>query len=324
MGMSSTAHETLVQLFRTQPELVALLRRKRRFATVAGMALPAIDIDEADPRAPSEEIWNRLTQAEREAWIEALPASVPFELYPPEGDMHSDAKDGIAGTLRAFYRRTGRRMYISKELATYYPGKRVFCPDVLVVDDVDNYPREKWVVSYEGRGLDLVIEIYVSGDRRKDFETNVARYAQLGIREYFAFDRKHMKLSGFRLPAPSAREYVPIVPASGRYTSKVLLLDLVLEKDRIRFYSGTAALPEADELIERLEHTVDDVTDRAEQEAARADAEAVRADTEAVRADAEAVRADAEAVRAQEETARANELERRLAAALAELEKRNS
>jgi len=303
MSMSSTAHETLVQLFRTHPELTALLRRSRRFATVADMALPAIDIDDADPRAPSEETWNRLTEAEREAWVEALPASVPFELYPPEGDMHSDAKDGIAGTLRAFYRRTGRRMYISKELATYYPGKRVFCPDVLVVDDVDNHPREKWVVSYEGKGLDLVIEVYVSGDRRKDFETNVERYAQLGIREYFAFDRKHMKLSGFQLLAPSAREYVSIVPVSGRYTSKVLLLDLVLEKDRIRFYSGTAALPEADELIERLEHTVSEVTKRAEQEAARAQQEAAQV---------------------REEAARANsELERRLAAALAELEKRN-
>jgi hypothetical protein len=70
---------------------------------------------------------------------------------------------------------------------------------------------------------------------------------------------------------------------------------LVLEKDRIRFYSGTAALPEADELIKRLEDTVDAVTERAEQEAARA----------------------------REEAARADALERRLAAALAELEKRN-
>jgi len=293
--MSSTAHETLVQLFRSHPELSSLLRRRRQFATFGGMAFPVIDIDEADPRAPSQETWNRLTEAERRAWVEALPASVPFELYPPEGDMHSDAKDSIVSPLRAFYRQTGRRMYISKELATYYPGERAFCPDVLVVDDVDNHSREKWVVSNEGKGLDVVFEVYVSGDRKKDFETNVERYAWLGIREYFAFERRRMKLSGFQLPGPSARTYVSIVPSAGRYTSKVLLLDLVLEKDRIRFYSGTAALPEADELIKRLEDTVDAVTERAEQEAARA----------------------------REEAARADALERRLAAALAELEKRN-
>jgi len=302
--MASTAHDTLVELFRTHPELSALLQGKRRFATVAGMA--TIDIDDADPRAPSEEAWSRLTEDERRAWVEALPASVPFELYPPEGDMHSDAKDSVVSTLRAFYNRTGRRMYISKELATYYPAERMFCPDVLVVDDVDNHPREKWVVSHESKGLDLVIEVYVSGDRKKDFELNVERYARLGISEYFAFDRRHMQLSGYRLPTPSARTYMRIIPTLGRYTSKVLSLDLVLERDRIRFYTGTAALPEADELIARLEHMVNDVTKRAEQ----AEQEAARAEQEATRAEQEATRADA--------------LERKLAAALAELERRSS
>ena len=43
------------------------------------------------------------------------------------------------------------------------------------------------MVSHEGEGLDFVLEVRVSGDRTKDFETNVKRYARLGIPEYFAF-----------------------------------------------------------------------------------------------------------------------------------------
>jgi len=299
--MTITSQEIFVQLFRSHPEFAALLLREQGLARVPPMSAPAIDY--ADPRAPSEEAWSRMTEEERKAWVEALPASVPFELYPPEGDLHSGAKDGIASALSEFYRSVGKRMYISKELATYYPDERVFCPDVLVVSDVETHPREKWVVSHEGKGLDLVIEVYVAGDRKKDFDRNVKRYARLGIREYFAFDRKHMQLSAFRLPESNAGVYVPIVPQAGRYSSQVLQLDLALERERIRFYYGTAPLAEANELIERLERVVNDVTARAEQDAMRA-AEALLLAEQ---------RAEREAQRAEREAQRAQELERRLA-----------
>lgn len=237
---------------------------------------------------------------ERAAWVDALPSSVPVELHPPEGDTHSKAKDGPVSALREFFRRIGRKIYVSKELATYYPDEPRFCPDVLAVRDVEPHPREKWVVSDEGKGLDLVLEVHVSGDRTKDFETNVKRYARLGIPEYFAFDRGRMRLSGWRLQDAGARAYVPIVPQAGRYPSAVLGLELALEEDRIRFYFGTAPLAEAEELVERLERAVDEVTKRAQQEADRAQQEADRA---------------------QHVTQRADDLERRLAEALAELEK---
>ncbi len=247
------------------------------------MALSAID--PADPRAPSEDEWNRMSVEERRACVAALPSAVPIELHPPEGDRHTKAKDGPATALQEFFRRLGKKVYVSKGLATYYPGEPVFCPDVLAVRDVE-HPREKWVVSDEGKGLDFVLEVHVSGNRTKDFETNVKRYARLGIPEYFAFDRGKLRLAGWRLPEPTARTYVPIVPQAGRFPSRVLELDLALEEDRVRFYFGTAPLAEAEELIQRLERAVSDVTARAQQESGRAD-----------------------------------DLERRLAAALAELEK---
>ena len=262
------------------------------------MALPALD--PADPRAPTEEAWAEMSVEDRRAWVAALPSSVPLELHPPEGDRHSKAKDGAVSALQEFFRRTGKKIYVSKELATYYPDEAVFCPDVLAVRDVEPHPREKWVVSAEGKGLDLILEVHVSGDPKKDFETNVKRYARLGVPEYFAFDRGKMRLLGWRLPTPDARTYVPILPQAGRYASAVLQLDLALEEDRVRFYFGTAPLAEAEELIQRLERAVNDVTERAQQEAERAQQEAERA---------------------QQEAERAAELERRLAAALAELEK---
>ena len=224
--------------------------------------------------------------------VEALPAAVPMELYPPEGDSHSGAKDGVTSALREFFRRIGRKIYVSKELATYYPGEIVFCPDVLAVRDAEPHPREKWVVSDEKKGLDFVLEVHVSGDRRKDFETNVRRYARLGIPEYFAFDWRRMHLSGWRLPDADARVYVPIVPQAGRYASSVLNLDLALEDQRIRFYFGTAPLAEAEELVRRLEHMVDEVSARAQ-----LDAEKARQETADVEAKLAAALAEIEKLR---------------------------
>ena len=105
----------------------------------------------------------------------------------------------------------------------------------------------------EGKGLDLALEIYVSGNRRKDHEANVARYAKLGIGEYFIFDRGRLRLSGYRLPVGGGR-YEPILPQHGHYESRALGLELALEEEKLRFYCGDAPVPEAEELIGKLEN----------------------------------------------------------------------
>lgn len=116
-----------------------------------------------------------MSKAERQATVDALPSVVPMDLHPPEGDKHWGAKDGAASALDAFLRRVGQRVYISKELATYYPNEPMFCPDVLAVREVETHPREKWVVSAEGEGLHFVLEVHLKGDRQKDVDTNVTR-----------------------------------------------------------------------------------------------------------------------------------------------------
>jgi Uma2 family endonuclease len=224
--------------------------------------------------APSQEEWDALTESERAEVVAALPGEVTdAEMSPPEGDRHFKAKVRALGALRSFFTPQRRRIYLAAELPVYYPGAGRFAPDLLAVLDVEDIDRDKWLVSAEGKRLDWVLEVHVGGDRQKDAEDNVSRYASLGIPEYFVYDRARNRLAAYRLPAPDARTYTPIVPQHGIYESQVLGLDVQIDKDRLRFYSGTALLLESDELIARLEHMLDEVQQRAEQVQQRAEEE---------------------------------------------------
>ena len=218
--------------------------------------------DPADPRAPTEDQWAVMTPAERARVVAMLPAEVPWELMPPEGDAHREAKERATGTLDDFYRRAGRRIYISSELAVFYPGEPRFSPDVLAVLDVDPHRRDTWVVATVGTGLDLVIVVHAAGDRAKDYKTNVERYARLGIAEYFIFDVRALDLRGHRLaPAEGKkpRAYRPVLPQRGRWASAVLGLDLAIDGGKIRFFHGNAPLLEAAELADNLGKMLDEV-----------------------------------------------------------------
>jgi Uma2 family endonuclease len=215
-------------------------------------------LDPADPRAPSSEQWDAMTPAERVRVVDALPTSLPLEMNPPEGDAHRTAKTAALEALDDFFRRAGRRIYLSSELLVLYPGERGFVPDVLAVLDVEPRERMRWVVDTEGKGLDLVIEVHVAGNRVKDEEQNVERYARLQIREYFVFDRARMRLHGYRLSA-GARAYQRLVPQAGRLASEVLGLDLVVLSGKLRFFLGNALVEESAERIAHLGGMLDEV-----------------------------------------------------------------
>lgn len=218
--------------------------------------------------APSAEQWEALTPDERAAVVDALPGEVTdAEMSPPEGDRHFKAKIRALDALRGYFARQRRRVYLAAELPTYYPAEPRFAPDLLAVMDADDVERDKWVVSAEGKGLDWVLEIHVGGDRKKDAEHNVARYARLGIPEYFLYDRARNRLLAYRLASPDARTYTGIIPNHGLYESRMLGLDVQVDKDRLRFYAGTALLPESDELIARIQGMADEARSRAEEEA---------------------------------------------------------
>jgi hypothetical protein len=264
------------------------------------MAADPYRVDPDDPRAPPQELWDRLTPEERARIVASLPSEFPVsESAPPEGDPHFEAKVRTREVLGGFFSRIGRKVYLACELPIYYPGEPMFAPDVIAVMDVELHSRMSWVVSAEGKGVDVALEVHVAGERRKDLEKNVERYARLGIREYFLFDRGRLRLLGWRLDE-GRREYRPILPQHGFYPSEVLGLELQLEGERLRFYHGRAPLPEADELISTLERMVEGVEQR------RTELEQQLAEEARLRA---------------EETQRREEAEHRLADALAELER---
>jgi Uma2 family endonuclease len=144
------------------------------------------------PMAPSAEEWAALSPAEREAVVAALPGEVTAaELSMSEGERHFRPKIRALEALRGYFTRQRRRVYLAAELPTYYPNEPRFAPDLFVVFDADDTVRDKWIVSAEGnKGLDWVLEVHVGGDRKKDAELNVARYARLGIPEYFLYDAR--------------------------------------------------------------------------------------------------------------------------------------
>ncbi len=246
--------------------------------------------------------------------VDSLPSEFPpSEAAPPEGDWHYLAKLSTRDALTRFFREKGRGVYIANELPVYYPDEPMFAPDLIVVLDVDPHEREKWVVAHEHKGLDFALEVHVAGDRRKDLERNVERFARLGIPEYFIFDRGRLRLTGWRLAAGS-KSYQPIVPQAGRYASTRLGLDLVIEGSKLRFYDGSALLLEADEFIARLRESIDQL----ERRAAAAEAQA---EMEARLREEETRRREEETRRREEETRRREEAERRAAELQAELER---
>ncbi|HEU5077161.1 MAG TPA: Uma2 family endonuclease [Polyangiaceae bacterium] len=271
------------------------------------MSAPRFVVDPLDPRAPSREVWEQLTESERRHVLMTLPSEFPLT-EPPEGDEHRLPKERALETLSEFYRSRRRPVYLSAELPIYYPGERMFAPDLLAVLDVENHPRDSWVTSHEGKGLDFVLEINVSGSQKKDFEDNVVRYARLGIPEYFAFDVRRKRLLGWRLASTDSLTYEAIVPVGGRFSSRVLDLELSLEGGQLRFFHGTAPLLDAQELVARLSTMVDEALLRAEEQARRAEEESRRAEEESRRAEEESQRAQQESGRVAKLAARLREL----------------
>jgi Uma2 family endonuclease len=274
------------------------------------------------PRAPTQQEWDALSPEARARVVDALPGEVTeAEMSPPEGDLHFQAKVRALDVLRGYFTRLRRRVYLAAELPVYYPGERRFAPDLLAVLDVETHERSKWVVSAEGKGLDFVLEVHVGGDRKKDAEYNVARYAGLGIPEYFIYDRSRQRLVGYRLPSPSARTYAPLLPQHGRYSSETLGLELQIEGGRLRFYAGNALLLESEELIARLEQLVEELQQRVDEEARLRQEEARLRQEEARLRQEEARLRQEEARLRQEEMQRREEAERQLAEMQAELER---
>lgn len=249
------------------------------------------------PRAPTQEAWDAMTPAQRAAAEEALPLSLPVEhvVYRgmAEGDEHGETRFMVRDTLRRWFHSRERQVYVGSDIAVYYPGEEMVTPDAFAVRDVPTHDRLSWMVSKERKGVEWVFEVLVRGSRVKDLKKNVARYASLGILEYFVLDLRSRRIQAWRQASPGVREFAPVAPHNGAFASDVLGLEMLVVGRKVRFRQGTSELLTSDDLIVRLEETVAELAVRVEEQEIRAEAEAARAAQEAARAAQEASRADA-------------------------------
>lgn len=277
-------------------------------AAVSISVPPDVVTSPRGPRAPTQAEWDAMTDDERRRAVETLPCYIPpEESGAMEGDRHTACAAGAVGALRAYYEATGRDVYVSGEMAVYFPGQHRVAPDVYAVMGATPGPRDSWVVTKEGRRPAWALEIIVLGDRRKDLKAHVVEYAALGIREYFVADIPRRRLLGYRLADEAIGIYTQLVPQSGRYRSEVLGLDLALEGERVRFYHGSAKLLEPEEIAAQLEDRLNDeqVQRReAEERAASAEERAASAEERAAAEAASRANLETEMARLRDELER--------------------
>jgi Uma2 family endonuclease len=208
---------------------------------------------------PDTVTWRGLDAAARQGVIDRiLGALAEYQELMSEGVRHVRSKVGIAAELDGHFRRAGRRVFVASELGVFYPGESVIVPDVLAVLDCDpDIEPDTWVVDDRGRGIDLVIEVRNQGKAHKDLVDAVRDYARRRIPEYFAFDCRRGQLRGWRLGSPNAQTYQPIMAQGGYLPSRVLGLDLAVVGTRLRFFANGAAVPDAAELLARIQSFAD-------------------------------------------------------------------
>ncbi len=279
------------------------------------------------PIAPSAEAWRAMSAEARDRFVEGACLALEREAaLMPEGFPHFYNKNRAYNLLRDHFDRGGRSIFLACELPVLYPGAPVFAPDLIAVIDVEPEGaaerRMCWSVAVEQRGVDLAIEIVMAGDRVKDLDLNVRRFAQLGITEYFVYDRLRQRLHGFRLLDGAYRS---IRPRGTALWSGVLGMDLDIVDGALSFSINGALLVGAAGMLRRLERSVEQMNSRAGEaedryEQAQAEAQAARIEAAQSRAEAEAERERAAQSRAEAEAERAARiaLEAQLAALRAE------
>ena len=234
---------------------------------------------------PSAAEWATLTEAEKAAVERRIYLALNADISAmSEGTRHFRSKNRAFNDLDDYFDSAGRSIFLACELAVLYPEEDAFSPDLLAVLDVADSGRDRdsWRVADEKRGVDFILELRNKTKARKDQRDNLLKFARLGIPEYFAYDCRSRVLRAWRLAAPGATEYTPMLPRAGRFPSAVLNLELAVIEGRLRFFLGNALLPSARERIAQLQQMADD-QQQAIEEAERGQEEAERHQEEAER-----------------------------------------
>jgi Uma2 family endonuclease len=165
-------------------------------------------------------------------------------------------------------------------------------PDIAVVDGLEMEPVKledtpSYYVGEDGPPPRVVFEIASKDTWRQDLEDKPAKYALMGIKEYFVFDpnsrsfwtgqwRKYNRLIGWRRNPASGQYELLTKDEAGRLWSEELASWLVVEGEGLRLYNaeGQLRLTEAEAQQQRAEAEFQ----RAEAEKKKAEAERQRAE----------------------------------------------
>ena len=222
------------------------------------MSIEPYRIDPDDPRAPSQQVWDRLTPKERARILEELPSEFPVsEAMPPEGDSALRCEGADCLSLGGFFSRMGRKVYLGCELPGYYPGERMFAPDVIAVMDVEPHQRMHWVVSAEGKGLDSGHRDSrrgrpAQGPGAQRGALRPARHSRVLSLRPWAVEARWMAAGGREAPLPGPRATAGLLHVRG------IGAGVTARGERLRFHHSGAPVLEADEMIASLERNARD------------------------------------------------------------------
>jgi Uma2 family endonuclease len=142
-----------------------------------------------------------------------------------ESDVHLDVIMHLVQALRDRYA-ADRQVYVAGNLLLYLEKgtRKSVAPDVFVVQGVPKHKRGKYLLWEEGQAPCFVLEATSKSTKDEDLTDKKARYAQLGVEEYFLFDPEgeylRPRFQGLRL---RGGEYQPIpVSVDGSLTSRTL------------------------------------------------------------------------------------------------------
>ncbi len=162
-----------------------------------------------------------------------------------ETDLHRIVIVNTYQKLEAYYE--GRDdVYVSGNLLIYdVPGKtrRSISPDVMVVFGIEKKMRRTYKIWEEGKAPDFVMEVTSKSTYKNDLRKKKARYAHIGVREYFLYDPERSYLSdsliGFRLNEDGKYDAIPVL-SSGGIPSVVLGIEFRLQEDDVGLYDMTS------------------------------------------------------------------------------------
>ena len=197
------------------------------------------------------------------------PLAVDDDGYPycdssaVESTSHFDARAYVHHVVRVRFADRGD-VFAAADLGLYFERgnpSAVVVPDAMVVFGVGRHHRLSYKLWEELKVPDLALEVASRQSWRKDFYDRPPLYADLGVREYWAFDPLGARrdggprLAGWRLDAAGGYEPVPRCPAGDGFVSDVLGLDVLMwdREFRLRDPATGEVLPDPAEQAARAD-----------------------------------------------------------------------